>query len=238
MIATVLVSATTGWTGQVFAYCERGSDPGWLAEPLNAASNLMFFVAAIVGGIAWQRQPAGHRGGVELALIGLVVCIGAGSTLFHTLATRWAGVADTAPIGLFMLAYLTYALRRFCRLPWRWTAASVAVFVASLPVASMARCGAVPCLNGSLAYLPALCALALVGAGLARARHPAAGAVITAAAIFAAALAARTADRALCPYTVIAARAVGTHALWHVLNGVLLLVLLLAAVRHGRLARR
>lgn len=219
-------------TDQIFGYCERGLDAGFLAEPLNAVSNAMFFVAAALGWRAWQQQPADERGWPELALVGLVGLIGVGSTLFHTFATRWAAIADAAPIGLFMLAYMGYVLRRFCGFGWGWVAGVLALFLASFPLAAGITCGARPCLNGSVAYVPALLALGLVTVALARIRHPAWRHLCVATALFAVSLAARSVDRALCPYTIISGRAAGTHALWHVLNGCLLLVLLLAAIRH------
>lgn len=222
------------WSEQVFAYCERGLDPGVWAEPLNAASNAMFFVAAAAGFQAWRERPAGQRGTIEFVLVALVFAIAVGSTLFHTLATRWAAVADTVPIGIFMVAYLAYALGCFARLSWGALAGGMAVFIVSLPAASMIRCTGGPCLNGSLAYGPALLALILVGLVLARLGHPAARAVLVGGAVFALSLAARTLDRAVCPYTIIAARAAGTHFLWHLLNGLLLLILLRAAMHHGR----
>ncbi len=40
------------------------------------------------------------------------------SFLFHTYATRWASFADVIPIGVFMIANLAYALRRFMGHPW------------------------------------------------------------------------------------------------------------------------
>lgn len=218
---------------QIFAYCERGLVPGVFAEPLNALSNIMFFVAAAVGWRAWRRPPAATRGAFELALIVLVFLIGIGSTLFHTFATRWAAIADTAPIGVFMLAYVAFALRRFAGMNWAWVAAGIGLFLASFSLAGLPKCGTGPCLNGSLGYAPALVALAAMAAVLAGQRHPAWRHLLAASLIFAVSLAARTVDRTLCPHTIIAGRTVGTHALWHLLNGWLLLILLLAAIRHG-----
>lgn len=227
--------AAANWSGQIFAYCERGLDPTPLAEPLNAASNAMFFVAAAAGLAAWFGKPKAQRGAFELMLIGLVVCIGIGSTLFHTLATRWAAAADSIPIAVFMLCYVVFTLRRFFALSRLWSAAGLLGFVAMLAAAGAMRCGSQPCFNGSIAYVPALVALAAAGGVLALQRHPAASAMLTAAALFMCALSARTLDRAACPWTVIAGHTAGTHALWHLLNGVLLLILLQAAIRHGRL---
>ena len=68
-------------------YCER-LGPGLLAEPLNALSNLAFFLAA------WAAWSVARRGGALdsgiAVLVGLIATIGIGSTLFHTFSTPWA----------------------------------------------------------------------------------------------------------------------------------------------------
>jgi hypothetical protein len=222
------------WSGKIFIYCERGLDPGFWAEPLNALSNAAFVLAALLGLALWRARPAGRREIVTLVLIALVLAIGIGSFLFHTLATRWAAVADTGPITVFMVAYLAYALRRFVALPWWGTALGLATFLVALPAAATLRCGAGPCLNGSVGYLPAFAALMLIG-GVLLVRGRAAGpSLIAAGLIFLAALTARSLDRTLCPYTILTASGgIGTHFLWHVLNGALLFVLLRAAILHG-----
>ena len=238
------------WSAKIFAYCERGLDPGFWAEPANAVSNAAFVIAATLALTRWW--PVRGRAGswIEAGLIALVGVIGVGSFLFHTLATRWAAVADTAPIGVFMLAYLVYALRAFGGLGWRWTAPPVALFVAALWAAGSVRCGAGPCLNGSLGYAPALVALAATGlwlrataqtrSGSACCRsvrqknaHAASAALTAGAAVFLVSLAFRTLDRSVCPATaLVGSGPIGTHFIWHIANAVLLYLLLAAAVAY------
>ena len=228
------------WRTQVYAYCERGQSAAFWAEPLNAASNFAFHLAAIVALVVWFRHPATNRRLVDLALIAVVFVIGTGSFLFHTLATRWAAVADTAPIGLFMVGYLAYAVKRWVGFGWLATLAVLGAFYIALWQSSVFRCGGGPCLNGSLAYFPAFAALLIVGGYLAIRSHPAGKYLMAAGLIFAVSLAFRTLDRTLCPYTIIvASRPFGTHFLWHILNATLLYLLLHAAVVHGarRIAR-
>lgn len=223
------------WTAEIFAYCERGRDATFWAEPLNAVSNFAFLIAAALALRAWLARPQNERGGVELALTALVAVIGIGSFLFHTFATRWASVADVAPIGIFMLYYLGYALRRFVGLGLIWVLAGLALFIAALWFSETARCGDGPCLNGSLGYIPALVVLAGIGGWLAVQRHPAGRPILIGAAVFALSLSLRTIDRQFCPYTVIvASRPLGTHFLWHMLNATLLGILLLTAIKYGR----
>ena len=79
------------WTAAVDAYCERVGPAFW-AEPVNALTNAAFLVAAFWALRQWKRQPL--RDGATLVLILVVALVGIGSFLFHTLATRWAGLAD------------------------------------------------------------------------------------------------------------------------------------------------
>jgi hypothetical protein len=58
--------------------------------------------------------------------------------------------------------------------------------------------GASECLNGSLVYLPALLAMAIVGGLLAEQKHPAAPFILWAALIFAISVTFRSLDLALC----------------------------------------
>jgi len=223
------------WSDKVFAYCERGNDPGFWAEPLNALSNAGFIVAAVVALARWR----GARGGkVELVLIAMVFAIGIGSFLFHTIASRWARIADVAPIGLFMFGYLAYALSRFAGLEWRGVAASLLLFLASGAVAGSLDCGGAPCLNGSLGYVPTLAALLVVGLVMTRRGGGTGRSLLVAAGIFAISLALRSVDKSLCPAVLIGPgwRA-GTHALWHILNALVLYLLLIAAMRHGKALR-
>lgn len=222
------------WQQQIFAYCERGLDPGFWAEPLNAVSNAAFLIAAAIAFAAWQRERVHRPALVELALLVLVAVIGVGSFLFHTYATRWAVIADVLPITVFMIAYLAYALRRLVRLSWLGSGMMLALFVLSLWGAESVDCGARPCLNGSAGYLPALAALGLIGGWLVWSGHAAGRLIATGAAVFLVSLTLRTLDRDLCAATAfLGARRGGTHFLWHVCNATLLGLLLIAAVRHG-----
>lgn len=231
------------WSDRIFAYCERGLDPGFWAEPLNAISNAAFMIAALAGAMLWQRHRHDYAGrarnsGMELALVVLVAVIGAGSFLFHTYATRWAVVADVVPITVFMIAYLGYVMRRFLGAGWIVSLGAVALFMLAMREADMLRCGPGPCLNGSVGYLPALAVLVVLGAWLWLRRHPAGPYILGGGALFAVSLTFRTLDRAICPQTALfAGRVLGTHFVWHMLNATLLYLLVSAAIRHGAVGR-
>jgi hypothetical protein len=227
------------WLAPICAYCERG-DAGFWAEPVNALSNGAFLVAA--GFAAWQLHRSHRRDGPALALCALVALVGVGSFLFHTLAVRWSLLADVIPIALFIYAYVLLAMRRYFGLPW------LAAFGATFGFAAF-NIGLEPALdaltgrstdaltNGSIAYVPAILALAGVAAGLLRpqgcalgpARAEAGRALLGVAGLFLLSLTFRTLDRAVCPVWPL-----GTHALWHILNAGVLYALIVIAARYRR----
>lgn len=231
------------WTDQIFRYCERGADPSFWAEPVNAATNLAFILAGLAALTELMRRPRHAGGTAEGALAVLVLVIGTGSFLFHTYATRWASIADTGPIGIFMLAYLAYALRAFGGLSWMWVLLGVGLFVAALHFAGGIECrpgllsvtaaARGPCLNGTVGYVPAFLAMAGIGGALAVAGHPAWRYLVAAAAVFLVSMAFRTVDLEICALTRFLGKARGTHFLWHLMNALTLYLLLVAAIRHG-----
>lgn len=216
------------WFAKVDIYCER-LDPSFWAEPLNALSNLAFLVAALIAFRAARR--AGRLEPLVLAMILLAGLVGIGSFLFHTVATRWAGVADTAPILIFILFYLYLAARRYLSLPVVAALAAPVLFMLFAAVFMDLWRSVLPSLNGSEGYFPVIVALLLFGAFLRFRRHPAATPLFQGAAVFALSLTFRSLDRAVCATVPI-----GVHFLWHCLNGLVLGLVMLAFIRHG--ARR
>jgi hypothetical protein len=231
------------WNDRIFRYCERGDNPAFWAEPLNAATNAAFIIAAILVLAELIRRPPGSRGLAEAGLVAVMFMIGVGSFMFHTFATRWASYADTGPIGIFMLAYLAYALRRFMGLNWVLVGVGLAVFIASLRYAGAVTCNIAlvsiveaarhPCLNGTAGYVPALAAMAVVALAAAAKGHPSWRYLATGAAIFAVSMVARTIDWEICSLTEVGGHRLGTHFLWHLLNATMLYMLVHAAILHG-----
>jgi hypothetical protein len=155
------------WTAPIDAYCERVAQ-GLFAEPLNALTNLAFFVAAAYGVEIARRERSGSAVWLLACLVGV---IGLGSLLFHTFANRWSMLADVAPITIFIYAYFAFALRRFLGLSWPFTALLLGALLATnLAVAVLSPPGL---LNGSIGYLPALLAAIAMALVLRSRHHPA-----------------------------------------------------------------
>lgn len=206
-------------------YCERLGPQFW-AEPINAISNLAFFIAGFWGISAVRRAGAG-RGAEVLAW--WVVAIGAGSTIFHTFANRATIWADIVPIATFTLAYTIFALRRFLRMAWPQ---AIALFIGFYAVTGFLTY-LVPdwlreATNGTTGYLPALLALLFFGTLFTARGSPAGRYCLVAAVLFLVAVTCRMVDQTVCPSLPI-----GTHFLWHVFNGAMLAVLLASVARFG-----
>ncbi len=228
---------------KIFAYCERGLNPAFWAEPFNALTNFGFVLAGLVALYELSRRPGAEPKLFRYLLIINLFVIGVGSFLFHTYATRWAASADVIPIGVFMLAYLGYALYVFARIPLILTLPAIAGFAYVISIAlnfdcrslgfSLALLETTNCLNGSFGYLPALAAMLLIGFWLSIKRHPAAPYIIAAGLIFIVSIGFRAGDWIWCRNISFMDKAIGTHFLWHLCNSVVLFLLVFAAVRHG-----
>ncbi|MEZ5278152.1 MAG: ceramidase domain-containing protein [Opitutaceae bacterium] len=190
-------------------YCER-TGPGLWAEPINAFTNLAFLVAA-----GFTTLLAARRGALAFdiwILIGLTAAIGVGSGLFHTFATGWAQVLDVVPILLLQIAFLWIYGRRIIGMrPSRLFGTVVLLLAAALAGRQFPHL-----MNGSLTYVPAFLLLLILGLYHFRNARVERGILLLASGVSALSLFFRTIDLAVCPYIPM-----GTHFLWHLLNGLL-----------------
>lgn len=224
------------WTAAIDLYCERNSAAFW-AEPINAWSNLAFPIAALWATAAAWRQGAT---GEYWALVVLAGLVGVGSFLFHTFANVWSEYADTIPIWLFVVAAAVIAAKRAAGLrpgPLVLGGLVVAlvfmvVFVTATDPEAVAQ-GAPDPLNGSGQYAPALIALAAFAGFTWVRRMPIRGPMLAATLAFLAALFFRSIDLGVC-----AAFPLGTHFLWHLLNGLVVGLMLRAMLMADPWSRR
>ncbi len=212
-------------------YCERTAAGFW-DEPVNAISNAAFLLAA-----AWALPVAlrrTERDPLELILIAVGGSIGIGSFIFHTFANSAAELADVIPIWSFIALYVLAVI-------WRTTGhnlvrttliaaiTAVMTFIAVWTGGQDVTTSAIPApmpFNGSLQYLPALIALAIFSGLTFFRRHPVRWHVVGATLTFLLSLVFRTIDLEICAAT----GGLGTHFLWHLLNGLMVGMLLRALV--------
>ncbi len=197
------------WTTAIDAYCER-LGPGLWAEPVNLLTNLGFVAVAIW---TWRRA-----GGLTLprVLAAVLFAIGVGSALFHSFATPWASMADTTPIGVFILIYVYAANRYFMRWPPRIAAIGAAGFV-PWAVTLTPMFAALPGFSISAFYWPVPTLIALYALLLRRRWPMVARGMALGALILSVSLVFRSLDLALCGGWPL-----GTHFLWHLLNAAML----------------
>lgn len=184
-------------------YCER-TDGSLLSEPLNAASNIGFFVAAW---LIWRRAETWDQRLLALAAALVGVC----SLAFHLSAQVWAAWADGLVILAFIYAYLWRYMARIAHARWVGIGAAIIAYAAVDYLSG--RLFTPATLNGSMRYLPTAGALVLMSAYAARSEPVAARALGLATLVFAISLTARTIDLAVCD-----ALPIGTHFLWHLGN--------------------
>jgi hypothetical protein len=192
-------------------YCER-VDPGLWSEPVNALTNVAFFLAAwATWNLARRAQAAVSTG--SWLLVVLLVTIGIGSSVFHTFATTWARVFDVVPILLFQVSYLWLYSREIMKMKLGFSVGLLGSFL----VAAYFGRQFPHILNGSLIYAPAF--LLILGLGLYhyRAQKAERVSLLAAAGVFLVAICFRTIDNAVC-----SSFPVGTHFLWHLLIPVVL----------------
>jgi hypothetical protein len=185
--------------------------PGFWAEPVNALTNLSFLLAAFYAWrLAAKRQVLSTG---TWTLIALIAAIGIGSFLFHTFANGWSMAADVIPILLFQVTFLWIYGARF--VGWRLPVRLLSV---ALLIAAFAAGGRHPeVLNGSLRYAPAV--VLLLGLGAYHWMNAASerGVLLLATGVLCVSLLFRSIDLSVCDTLPI-----GSHFLWHLLNGLLL----------------
>jgi hypothetical protein len=216
---------SSGLCRTVDHYCERTSD-AWLAEPINALTNLAFLVAGWAAWRLFSRHSALSEDRLLAVVIFVIPVVGLGSFLFHTIATRWAEWGDVIPILIFMLLYLWLAMTRFFDWPlWLKLAIFSTFFFATFGLEAVVP-GRV--LWGGAMYLPTVAAFLFLGVASARWTGRVQKTFLLAVAVFMLAFTFRTLDTPLCAYLPI-----GTHFMWHLLNAALLYLLVRAMTLHG-----
>ena len=206
------------WFAQIDGYCERTDFTYW-SEPLNAVTNIAFIIAALV---LWRRSA-----GVPMARIlsAILFAIGVGSFLFHTYATIWASVADVAPIGVFILTYLFIVNRDMVPMGGWLAVGATALFIpyaaALVPVLNQIPFIAISNFYWAVPILLALYAILL------RRKPGIAQGFLFGAALLSLSITIRSLDEILCDVIPI-----GTHFVWHVLNGVMLGWMIHVYTRH------
>lgn len=195
-------------------YCERLGTSLW-AEPLNATSNLVFFIVGIILTFQLNRMPLRLKRRLEWLLIYLLYLIGIGSLLWHTTVKWWAQWLDVVPIALFIGIYLlAYSYRILHKKPRDCLLLLGGFGISHLLIAIVFPLQA---FNGSLFYLPTLFSIPLLAWATPATALGSKTDLRIASLTFFLAFIARSSDQMLCPYL-----STGTHFIWHILVGITL----------------
>lgn len=204
-------------------YRERSGDPAFWAEPFNALTNASFLIAAgFALALAIRRQALTTS---TLTLISLAGVIGCGSFVFHTMPSPLTKWLDIIPITLFQVLF-TWLIS--CKLLSnnRWLSAAIVLVVVG---ASFALLPFHQPINGSLFYMPSLAAMLAFGGLWASRSKTEPFLLMGTACCFAIAITARSSDWSV-PWPL------GTHFLWHLLNGIVVYMALrtwiIATINH------
>lgn len=195
-------------TRAIDLYCERTGAGLW-AEPANLVTNAAFLVAS---GLAYRKARGLNvsRGQSAWLLIFLLASIGVGSGLFHSFATVWAQAMDVLPIGLYILAMLTFWLREAHQYGARQCAGAIGgVLLLSVLFGVLVPPQSV---NGSQGYFGVLVFMVWLATKQHKSKAPGRE-FLGAALLFALSLAFRIVDPWWC-----SAWPLGTHFMWHLCN--------------------
>ena len=216
-----------GLMQQFDGYCERTDFTYW-SEPVNAVTNLSFILAALImyGRVRDRDMP------LAVALCAITFAIGVGSYLFHTHATVWAVILDVAPIGLYILVYLYGVNTAFCGVP-RLKAVGLTALYIPYALTLTPLLDGLPFFGISNFYWT-VPILIFAYAIYLRGRFPDTALNMSAgAALLCLSISLRSVDETFC-----AGFPLGTHFLWHILNGIMLGWMIEVyrrhVVRHGR----
>ena len=207
-------------------YCERVSPQLW-DEPLNFLTNAAFLIVAFIVLRKLLKIPeVRNRQSWDLWLLAsLIVTVGAGSGIWHLLATGWALWADRLPILLFISLFLVSCLVRIFKLNVVLAIISLVIFQITIqfkfPPAT---------LNGSLFYIPTMIFLLAMAIILLKQKNPTGNKFLIAFLLFSVAIVFRTVDLAICDSVPV-----GTHFLWHLLIAMTIYPLMTALIQSALL---
>lgn len=215
------------WTDQIDIYCERTDFTLW-AEPLNALTNLLYLAGAI-----WMFRRTRNDGLPIATLLSVLLgLIAVGSLLFHTTATVWASLADTAPIGIFILVYLFAVNRDVLGMLW-WKAGLATALFAPYAAVMVPLLNRLPFFRISDFYWTVPLLLLAYAPVVARRRRETALGMVAGALLLAVSITVRSVDLMVCDWFPA-----GTHFIWHSLNAVMLPFMIEVYRRHMLAMRR
>ncbi len=204
-------------------YCERLSADFW-AEPTNALTNIFIFLGGFLSLMLINKLPKTSMRTHGRVAAAFAIITSFGSFLFHTRANTLTVWLDIAPISFFEIAVINFYLlfifkkSKAFRIPFLIAFIVISIGLEISPAKQF--------LNRSLTYFPSLILLGAFSYLLYKDRIlNVAKWTFLGLLSFCSSLTARTLDMQVCD-----AFPLGTHFLWHTLNGLVIFSLLYAMV--------
>jgi hypothetical protein len=214
-------------------YCQVA---GWDAEAVSTWSNGTFLLAALAGWFMLSNHPNAKTHLIIRALTLLAVLAAVGGYAFHRIDAPWAKWGEALPLLAFMLLFVWLLLRRFFH--WHLVIAlpALAIYAAAIYWLEL-RAGGPNVLGESPASqiplgrslnLPTQIVFLIAAARFFFRQREAFWPMLRAAIVLLASAWALSAEAAICPQLGFT-----THALWHLLDALLVYLLLSLAVHHA-----
>lgn len=203
-------------------YCER-IDASFWSEPVNALTNIVIFLGGFIGFIIISKlnDPKASSQHAKLAAL-LAMITGIGSFLFHTFANTLTMWLDIIPILFFKIISINFYLNFIFKksIGFRITFLFSFILLTLYLQSSLFK----PYFNGSMMYFPSIITLLFFAFFSIRLGFSTVGKyTFLGVGLFIASIAARSFDLEVCQEFSL-----GTHFIWHTLNGFLILSLLIA----------
>ncbi len=189
-----------------YSYCERTDSAFW-SEPLNAVSNLSFFLIAVILYFKFKN----NKNNTALYLLTI---IGFSSFLYHTVSNIYFAIIDSIAIITFVFYYLYcihHKIFNFSRM-YSLLLCTIVILI-YIPILYFLKESII---GSSIVYMPMLINIILYAfiSYIFNKRKP--NLLVYASILFIISLAFRTLDYKICAVL----KSYGTHFVWHILNSI------------------
>ena len=190
-------------------YCERAGSTAFLAEPINAFSNLAFLVAGFLAYRFLKKKKIKDKSLLVLPWILSAICIG--SFVFHTARSSFTVIFDLLFIYIFLVCSLVIVLKNLLNSKLKIIA--ILIVYASLQILLTIYLPK-EFLNGSFRHVVTISLLFVLGGFIHRKYgNKIMKPLLAVFGFYILAILLRSIDMSICPIFPI-----GTHFLWHILN--------------------
>ncbi len=212
-------------------YCERVDASFW-SEPVNALTNAFIFLAGFLGYRMFHKLNNSPRRTQGLITASMAMITGCGSFLFHTFANVLTMWLDVIPIILFQIFSINFYLQFIFNRKIVFRVFFLILFVGFSLFLQSEKFNIY--FNGSMLYFPSILTLIIFGLlCLKKSIYDVGKYTLVGVGVFVVSISARSVDMGVCDKFPL-----GTHFIWHSLNGILIFCLLFAMFKYSELQEK